>query len=122
MLEVFLATLNPLLTLFMCMAIGFILKKAKVVPENTAKVLSNLENWVFLPSLSFTTMAKYCRIELLGGNVVAVRLTNLITVNVGIIDELLFLHLSGYRIHILLRLECKHDGFIQIKAKHKSLW
>ena len=70
MLEVFLATLNPLLTLFMCMAIGFILKKAKVVPENTAKVLSNLENWVFLPSLSFTTMAKYCRIELLGGNVV----------------------------------------------------
>lgn len=70
MLEVFLATIDPLLTLFTCMALGFILKKAKILPENATKVLSRLETWVFLPALSFKTMSQYCRIELLGDNIV----------------------------------------------------
>ena len=70
MLEVFLATIDPLLTLFTCMALGFVLKKAKILPENATKVLSRLETWVFLPALSFKTMSQYCRIELLGDNIV----------------------------------------------------
>ena len=39
----FLATLTPMLTLFLCIVIGFVIQKFKIVPENTCKVLAKLE-------------------------------------------------------------------------------
>lgn len=66
MLDTFLATLNPMLTLFICIAVGFIVRKAKLLPEDAGTVMAKLETWVFCPALSFTTMARYCTIDSLG--------------------------------------------------------
>lgn len=63
MQETFLATLNPMLVLFICMAIGFVLRTTKILPENASKTIAKLETWVFAPALSFSTMATYCTVE-----------------------------------------------------------
>ena len=65
MLDTFLATLNPMLTLFICIAVGYIANKTKILPENAGKVMAKLETWIFCPALSFSTMAKNCRPETL---------------------------------------------------------
>lgn len=56
-MEAFLAILSPVLVLFICMAIGFSLRKTEIVPENTATSLAKLETWVFCPALAFSSMA-----------------------------------------------------------------
>lgn len=63
MLETFLATLSPMLVMFICILIGFILRKTKVAPENAATVLSRLEINVFLPALILRTFLTYCTVE-----------------------------------------------------------
>lgn len=62
MLEVFLNTLSPMLMMFTCMVIGFILNKKKLCPDNTAAVLSKLETNVLAPALIISTFSKYCTI------------------------------------------------------------
>ena len=62
MLPVFAATLSPMLMMFACMVIGFILNKKKLCPENTASVLSKLENYVLVPALIINTFMKYCTV------------------------------------------------------------
>lgn len=66
MLDTFLATLNPMLTLFICIAVGFIVRKANLLPEDSGTVMAKLENWVFCPALSFATMARNCTVDSLG--------------------------------------------------------
>ena len=56
-MDAFFAILSPVLVLFLCMAIGFTLKKTNTVPENTATALAKMETWVFCPALAFTSMA-----------------------------------------------------------------
>lgn len=63
MIKTFLATLNPMLMLFFCIIIGFILKKTKILPDNAGKVMAKLETWVFCPALSFATMARFFTID-----------------------------------------------------------
>ena len=63
MLDTFLASLNPMLSLFMCMIIGFALKKTNVLPESASKIMSKLIIWVFYPALSFSTMARYFTVD-----------------------------------------------------------
>ena len=63
MLDTFLASLNPMLTLFTCMIIGFALKKTNVLPESASKIMSKLIIWVFYPALSFSTMARYFTVD-----------------------------------------------------------
>ncbi len=65
MLTVFLATLNPMLTLFLCIAVGYALRKLHILPEDAGQVMSKLEMYVFCPALNFITMAKYCTVETL---------------------------------------------------------
>ncbi|MBE6982863.1 MAG: hypothetical protein E7435_01045 [Ruminococcaceae bacterium] len=60
---VFLNTLTPMLMMFTCMVIGFVLNKKKICPENTATVLSKLETNVLLPALTIYTFSKYCTVE-----------------------------------------------------------
>ena len=44
MLQTFLATLNPMLMLFICIAIGFVLRKTHILPENvSAEAVSGLK-------------------------------------------------------------------------------
>ncbi len=59
-MNVFLATLNPMLTLFFCIAVGFVLYKCKILPEGAGSVIAKLETWVFCPALSFITMLRFC--------------------------------------------------------------
>ena len=56
--QVFLATLDPMLVLFICMVVGFILNKLRLLPENAATVLSKLENYVLLPAPSIAKNSK----------------------------------------------------------------
>jgi len=63
MLATFQATLSPMLMLFLCILIGFLLNKAKIVPDNTETVLSKMENWVFLPALVVNTFMSYCTVD-----------------------------------------------------------
>ena len=63
MLTTFLATLTPLMTLMLCIAIGFGVHKTHLLPENAGKVMAKLLTWVFYPALSFMTMARNCTVE-----------------------------------------------------------
>jgi len=63
MLNTFIATLDPMLMLFICIAVGFIAKKTNILPANTGPVLAKLETWIFCPALSFSTMATFCTVS-----------------------------------------------------------
>lgn len=54
-MSIFVSTLNQTTFLFAFIAIGFLLSKTKQIPENTATVLSKLENTVFIPALVLGT-------------------------------------------------------------------
>ncbi len=63
MLETFFATLSPMLYMLMCILIGFVCNKMHIVPENSATVLSKLENFFFVPALIINTFMKYCTVQ-----------------------------------------------------------
>ena len=63
MIETFLATLDPMLVLFICIAVGFLLRVVKILPENAGKTIAKLETWIFAPALSFSTMATNCTVK-----------------------------------------------------------
>ncbi len=63
MSAVFLNTLSPMLMMFSCMVIGFVLNKKKICPDNTAIVLSKLETNILAPALIIGTFCKYCTVE-----------------------------------------------------------
>lgn len=62
-MKVFLATLNPMLVLFCCILIGFVLNKKRLLPENGHTVLSKLENYVLVPALTMNTFMNYCTVD-----------------------------------------------------------
>ena len=59
----FIPTLEQTAFLFTFIIVGFILTKAGFLPDGTAKVLSKLENLVFIPALVFITFANNLNIE-----------------------------------------------------------
>ena len=68
MFDVFKGTLSPMLTMFTCIIIGYILNKSEKVPENTATVLSKCESYFILPALSLSSFIKYCSVQSLMEN------------------------------------------------------
>lgn len=62
----FIPILTQMLILFAFIAIGFILSKTKVLPDNAATVLSKLENYVFVPALVMSTFIKNCTTDNIG--------------------------------------------------------
>lgn len=54
-----------MLVMFLCIAIGFLLRKFRLTPDNTASVLSKLELYVFLPAQILVTFLNYCTVETL---------------------------------------------------------
>ena len=64
-MELFEPIFNQMLFLFTFIVIGFIFSKWKFVPENSASVLSKLENILFIPALVMGTFIKYCNPETL---------------------------------------------------------
>ena len=66
MITTFLATLNPMLTLFFCIVVGFILSKTKILAASASNVMAKLEVCAFCPALSFYAMANYFTIDNMG--------------------------------------------------------
>ncbi|MBE6606044.1 MAG: hypothetical protein E7635_03305 [Ruminococcaceae bacterium] len=67
-MAVFLATLSPLLVMFMCIVAGFVLKKSNILPADTEVVLSRLEKYLFLPAMNFASFSTYCTVSSLKAN------------------------------------------------------
>ncbi len=63
MIETINATLAPMAMLFFCIALGFVIGKTKILPDNSGKVMAKLENWVFCPALSFYTMSTFLTLD-----------------------------------------------------------
>lgn len=62
-MEVFLATLNQMLILFLFLALGFFLNRQLIIPVTSSLVLSKLETYLFVPCLIFSVFYKYCTVE-----------------------------------------------------------
>ena len=56
----FFATLTPMLTLFLCIAVGFVLKRTNIFPDNAGSTMAKMETWIFGPCISFVTMMRFC--------------------------------------------------------------
>ncbi|MBE6597406.1 MAG: hypothetical protein E7641_07030 [Ruminococcaceae bacterium] len=54
-MTLFTATINQMAFLFALIALGYILAKLKVIPQNSETVLSRLENYLFIPCLVLGT-------------------------------------------------------------------
>ena len=63
MLETFNATLTPMLVMFTCILIGYVLNRKKLTPEQTPTVLSRLETYVLVPAVMINTFLRYCTPE-----------------------------------------------------------
>lgn len=62
-MELFFSTVNQLAFLLGFIAIGYVLAKLKILPENTATVLSKLENYLFVPGLALGTFMENFTVE-----------------------------------------------------------
>lgn len=67
-LAVFESTLTPMLMMFTCIVIGYVLNKLKLLPENADTALAKLETYVLVPSLNIYTFMNYCRVESLSSH------------------------------------------------------
>lgn len=63
MLDTFLATVSPMMVMFICILIGFILRKTRVAPDNTGSVLSKLVMFVFLPAQILNAFMRNCTVS-----------------------------------------------------------
>lgn len=64
-MELFGPILNQMIFLFTFIVLGFILTKGKFIPEESAKVLSKLENLIFIPALVMGTFIENCTVKTL---------------------------------------------------------
>ena len=62
-MQVFSATLFKMIELFLFMAVGFFFTRKKLLPENSAGILSKLETNIFVPCLVFRVFHEYCTVE-----------------------------------------------------------
>ena len=63
MLVVFKSTITPMLMMFSCIIIGYVLNKLKLLPENADTVLAKLETCVLVPAINISTFMNYCTVE-----------------------------------------------------------
>ncbi len=52
-----------MLVMFMCIIIGFVLKKKRLIPDNADAVMAKLENYIFVPALILSNFMNYCTIS-----------------------------------------------------------
>ena len=83
----FFATLTPMLTLFFCIAVGFIAAKTNILPDSASKTMAKMETWIFCPALSFMTMVRYCTVDSLsthGVNIIMATITVVLSMVIAI--------------------------------------
>ncbi len=91
MFQTFIATLSPMLTMFLLMATGFFLQKKKIVPENTGTVLAKLETNILIPAVTFSVTLGY-------GNVETYR-ANLPTLLYGFLGVMISIAIASVLVH-----------------------
>ena len=95
MLDTFLFVLTPMLTLALCILLGFLLRRFRILPDNAGKVMAKLETWVFLPALCFYTTSTYCTPK------------TIVTHSTNLIFSLVAMALAIGVAYLLIRLFCK---------------
>lgn len=68
-MEMFILVLQQMLTMFMFITIGFLLRKGKILPEDSDTALSRLETYLFVPALNFFNQINNCSVESLKSNI-----------------------------------------------------
>ena len=63
MYDYFTRAATQIVMILLYIGIGFVLRRSKLLPENTAKSLSLLETFVFLPALIFNNLSSNVQIE-----------------------------------------------------------
>lgn len=102
MLQAFLAALMPMLTLFLCIIIGFTVKKLNIISDGSSKVIAKLITWVFYPALSFSTMARFFTVKTLSQH-----LSNILLSSVALLIAIpLSIFLSGF----FIKKKCYEKG------------
>lgn len=71
-MEIFSLTLSQMLMMFLLILAGFLLRKAKVLPESSDITMSRLETYVFVPALQFFNQLKNCTVETFAENSVLI--------------------------------------------------
>ncbi len=64
-MDVFNLTLSQMLTMFLIIIAGYILRRSNILPEESHLALSRLETFVFMPALNVITWVKNCNTETL---------------------------------------------------------
>ena len=94
----FIATLTPMLTLFTCIAAGFILYKCKILPDSAGKTMAKTETWIFCPALNFMTMAYFCTPDAIGEHFINIILSSLgvlLAIGISLVLSPLFVKEKG---------------------------
>ncbi len=56
-------TLGQMLTMFAFILVGYLLRKAKILPEESGVAMARLETYLFVPALSLANMMEYCTVD-----------------------------------------------------------
>ena len=71
-MDVFFLTLNQMLTMFIFIAIGYLLRRTKILPETSYLTMSRLETYFFVPALTLITWMTNCTVNSLKENLVLI--------------------------------------------------
>ncbi len=71
-MEVFSLTLDQMLMLFSLILFGYFLRKKQIVPDDTFKVLSKMETFVFVPALNLYNQMTNCTVKTFSENSVLI--------------------------------------------------
>lgn len=69
-MKIFYLTLEQMLMMFFLIAVGYFLRKKKLIPENTGAILAKLETFIFVPALSLYTQMTRCTVQTFRENAV----------------------------------------------------
>ena len=56
-------TLRQMLTMFAFILVGYVLRKTKILPEQSGVTMARLETYLFVPALSLSNMMKQCTVR-----------------------------------------------------------
>lgn len=62
-MEIFHLTLKQMLMMLSLIAVGYLLRKKSILPENAGNVMAKLETYIFVPSLMLYNQISQCKIE-----------------------------------------------------------
>ena len=71
-MEIFYLTLNQMITMFLLIVAGYVLRKKNILPEESHLTLSRLETYILVPALNIVNWTKNCNPQTLAENSVLV--------------------------------------------------